>query len=70
MESALHIARQFDKFPGIIQELQWRSWFSFLPSRMNFRRADTVPMSHPALANVRFTSVVVGGSFYLAIDSM
>ncbi len=54
--------------PGIVQELQWRSWASWLPTRFNFRRATTTPQIPEGLADVRFQSVSVGASFFLAID--
>ncbi len=56
--------------PGIVQELQWRSWASWLPTRFNFRRATTTPQIPEGFADLRFQSVSVGASFFLAIDGI
>jgi hypothetical protein len=68
IESVLHLGAQFDRFPAFVQGMQQRAWASYLPERINFRRAQTTPLLQPQLAGKRFRTIAVGASFYIAVD--
>jgi hypothetical protein len=70
IESVLHLGAQFDRFPAFVQGMQQRPWASYLPERINFRRAQTTPLLQPELAGKRFRTVAVGASFYIAVDGL